>query len=386
MSVAMQCNEMLHRLASSFHAASFSPRSCMPSPYISHTTTVGSCTSKYTLSCPHHCHGERIPVVSTVRTYAHAHHVSPSSATLLQDQLVTMRHQSRLRLVRRKTDDQPPLASTDVDTLFDTLDLDNDGRVFLTEVVTSLSATVDTDIDAMTQTADGIFNDTVRQVPPAAGMQISAPISPPPHETVGRAAALNAVASPQASRNFQAADVDNDGVLTRHEFAFFLYPFLGPVFRERHAIAFIERLDNNTDGLVSAEEFVACALQVKGDGGDRNSVQGHDFRAEQEEWSREFREEFDRNQDGVLNLGEVQALLSPEHTAHGIAEGYKLVLQADTNGDHELSRDELTTAYSAFKDSTLLSFGAHAAADAEALLQGLADGIIQHISRVRDEL
>jgi Ca2+-binding EF-hand superfamily protein len=297
-----------------------------------------------------------------------------------------MRHQSRLRLVRRKTDDQPPLASTDVDTLFDTLDLDNDGRVFLTEVVTSLSATVDTDIDAMTQTADGIFNDTVRQVPPAAGMQISAPISPPPHETVGRAAALNAVASPQASRNFQAADVDNDGVLTRHEFAFFLYPFLGPVFRERHAIAFIERLDNNTDGLVSAEEFVACALQVKGDGGDRNSVQGHDFRAEQEEWSREFREEFDRNQDGVLNLGEVQALLSPEHTAHGIAEGYKLVLQADTNGDHELSRDELTTAYSAFKDSTLLSFGAHAAADAEALLQGLADGIIQHISRVRDEL
>lgn len=304
----------------------------------------------------------------------------------MQDRLDTLRAHARDRLKQRRSEQQRELSSPNLppEELAAALDLDGDGRVFLSEVVASVAATVETDLATMEQEANTRFDRAVRRVPSAAGEQISPPVQPPAADGVSRALAMR-LAPTAGPALFAVADRNGDGKLDRIEFLHFCYPFLGPLFRDRHARTFIERMDNNTDGVVSSAEFVAGALQVQGDGGNRDSVQGHDFRAELEVWTQEF-EDFDLNHDGELNSDEVQKLLSPEHTAHGIAEGYRLVHLADSNGDHELSLDEISNAHRSFQESRLFNFGERAKADGEALLKDMADEIIQHISRVRDEL
>ena len=75
-------------------------------------------------------------------------------------------------------------------------------------------------------------------------------------------------------------------------------------------------------------------------GSNRDSVQAYEHRAEKKELNREFHDVYDANNDGVLSLEEVTELFSPSQHTHAISEAYELMMAADENGDHELSKEE----------------------------------------------
>lgn len=91
-------------------------------------------------------------------------------------------------------------------------------------------------------------------------------------------------------------------------------------------------------------------------------------------------------QDGVLQHDEIMALLSPQHQAHSIAEAYELARVSDTDGDHELSPEEITAAHTRLVNTRLLNYGDRARKDVDEVYEGLAAGVIQHMFRNRDEL
>jgi Ca2+-binding EF-hand superfamily protein len=257
-----------------------------------------------------------------------------------------------------------------------------------TKVTAALTGSVDAYIADAVRRSDEKFFLVAHNgaVPPGDGAQIDQDHVLLEYK-MGRSAALRLSDSPRNEALFHAADVDNDGLLNRTEFLWFRHPVIGPAVRDRHAKSFLKRFDRDGDGGVGVDEFVNGALQIKAEGRDKNSPQALDYRAEVDEWKREFTQEFDSDGDGVLTLAEVHALLAPNRSAHGIAEAYSLVLAADTNGDHELSPDEVRAAIRKFRSSSLLNFAKRAELDADRMVSDLVHRMLSHLSRQRhDEL
>ena len=52
-------------------------------------------------------------------------------------------------------------------------------------------------------------------------------------------------------------------------------------------------------------------------------------------------ESIDANADGLLEVDEITVLLDPRNPSHAVFEAYLRGVEADRNGDHELSWEEV---------------------------------------------
>ena len=61
---------------------------------------------------------------------------------------------------------------------------------------------------------------------------------------------------------FNSADQDNDGKLSRDEFAIFLHPEDTPYMREVVILETLQDMDDDKDGAVSLEEYISMYLRI----------------------------------------------------------------------------------------------------------------------------
>ena len=61
---------------------------------------------------------------------------------------------------------------------------------------------------------------------------------------------------------FNSADQDNDGKLSRDEFAIFLHPEDTPYMREVVILETLQDMDDDKDGAVSLEEYISMYLSI----------------------------------------------------------------------------------------------------------------------------
>eukprot|EP00039_Didymoeca_costata_P019428 m.337508 g.337508 ORF g.337508 m.337508 type:complete len:372 (-) comp18152_c0_seq1:1049-2164(-) len=184
---------------------------------------------------------------------------------------------------------------------------------------------------------------------------------------------------------FKDADENKDGLLNITEFFSFEYPEFSLSVQRRYAESFLKDHDRNGDGYVNSSEFLQTALQVKEPGQDKYSVQAFEHRAEEKEWLREFDKEFDSNHDGKLDRDELAVLFSPLHASHAISEAYILGMALDTNGDHEISKQEAAEGVQHLQQSHLMNFAVEVRKDLDKMYAELTKGLKQRARR-RDEL
>lgn len=82
-----------------------------------------------------------------------------------------------------------------------------------------------------------------------------------------------------------------------------------------------------------------------------------EYRADEAEFKRKFHDEIDTDSSGYLEREEIALLLDPYHNSHAIAEAYRLVLGADDDMDHELTKEEITNHADLFASSWFVEYG-----------------------------
>lgn len=153
-------------------------------------------------------------------------------------------------------------------------------------------------------------------------------------------------------RRWKAADLNQDGCLSRNEFKMFLYPehsesMHGLVVEEK-----FELLDRNNDGKVSADEYLA----------DLPPEETHYSSQKRDDWLRNEKSKFltqiDSNHDSYLDKSELaRAVSRSEMHDQVITEAQHLMHSADSNKDHRLSKEEILLAYHEFVNSHATDFG-----------------------------
>lgn len=153
-------------------------------------------------------------------------------------------------------------------------------------------------------------------------------------------------------RRWEAADLNQDGVMSKVEFGMFLYPEhytrMHPVIVEEK----LESLDENKDNLVSFDEFLAGLVPNKA----QSNYDGQEAWIENEK--RKFRSSFDQNKDDKLDKSELSTwVTTSELNEHSISEAQQLMRAADQNHDHRLTKEEILAAYNDFVNSHATDFG-----------------------------
>ncbi|CAH1786224.1 unnamed protein product [Owenia fusiformis] len=149
-------------------------------------------------------------------------------------------------------------------------------------------------------------------------------------------------------RRFERADKNGDGALDQEEFADFLHPEEAPHMRDIVVEETIEDIDKDKDGKISLAEYI----------GDMHpSKEG----TEEPDWvesEREaFKEDHDKNKDGLLDFEEVKNWIMPDDYDHIMGEVTHLIDSADKDGDGKLTKEEILDKYDVFVGSQATDFG-----------------------------
>ncbi|XP_022338893.1 calumenin-B-like isoform X2 [Crassostrea virginica] len=148
-------------------------------------------------------------------------------------------------------------------------------------------------------------------------------------------------------RRWKAADKDNDGFLSKEEFADFLHPEEAEHMRDIVVKETMEDIDKDKDGFISLEEYIGDMWP------DKNE--------EEPEWVKTERETFktlrDKNGDGKMDLEEVKNWIIPPDYDHTEAETRHLIHESDSDKDGKLSKDEILEHYDLFVGSQATDFG-----------------------------
>eukprot|EP00040_Diaphanoeca_grandis_P012056 m.61507 g.61507 ORF g.61507 m.61507 type:complete len:402 (-) comp22996_c1_seq2:240-1445(-) len=269
--------------------------------------------------------------------------------------------------------------------LFALMDLDNNRRVFMSELGASIWAVVEWHIHRYN-------NESEHEFAMAGGDDSEGGLDRSTVAAIMIQRQTDAGQRPRSMENaFTDADADDDGRLNSTEFLAFFHPEMSMKVRTRFAHDFIKDQDDNGDGLINMSEFLRTNLKVDANGHDEFSVEAMEHEAEEAELKREFETDFDQNGDKQLDLDEVVALLSPMHLSHFIVETYDLGLSVDVVGDHELSLSEFQQRWGKFVSSRLLNYGTwvknKAQRDVENVYAGITSQLQRHVRRSRsDEL
>ncbi|MPC08092.1 Calumenin-A [Portunus trituberculatus] len=151
-------------------------------------------------------------------------------------------------------------------------------------------------------------------------------------------------------RRWEAADRDGDSTLTLEEFTDFLHPEEATHMTHIVVLETMEDIDKDNDGKISLAEYIGDMYRG-----------GHDDESEEPSWVSSEREQFtefrDKNQDGFMDEEEVRAWIIPSDYNHAEAEAKHLIYEADSDGNAELTKDEILEKYDVFVGSQATDFG-----------------------------
>lgn len=145
---------------------------------------------------------------------------------------------------------------------------------------------------------------------------------------------------------FDAADLNNDGVLDANEFVLFQnpeeHPQMLPIILEQT----LKDKDENKDGKIDFKEFI-----------------GKEAREHDKEWliveKEKFDNEFDKDHNGVLNGNEILSWVVPSNEEIASDEVDHLFASADDDHDDRLSYEEIINNYEIFVGSEATDYGDH---------------------------
>lgn len=149
-------------------------------------------------------------------------------------------------------------------------------------------------------------------------------------------------------RRWSIADTDGDDALNKEEFAAFLHPEETGHMRDIVVLETMEDIDKDKDGKISLNEYI----------GDMYAGGNED---EEPEWVKNEREQFttyrDKDKDGFMDSEELKSWISPPDFDHAEAEARHLIYEADSDADHQLTKDEILNKYDLFVGSQATDFG-----------------------------
>ncbi|CAD5112910.1 DgyrCDS2117 [Dimorphilus gyrociliatus] len=152
-------------------------------------------------------------------------------------------------------------------------------------------------------------------------------------------------------RRWNKADLNNDSLLSREEFVYFLHPEDAEYMRDVVVDETIEDIDRNGDGKIDIEEFIRDLWREEDEEGDGSEPS----------WIKEERDQFinyrDKNKDGFMDRDEVKDWIIPEDYDHSDSEAKHLIQEADISKDGKLTKDEVLEKYDLFVGSQATDFG-----------------------------
>ncbi|XP_064634603.1 calumenin-like isoform X2 [Lineus longissimus] len=149
-------------------------------------------------------------------------------------------------------------------------------------------------------------------------------------------------------RRWKRADKDNDGLLSKEEFADFLHPEEVQHMRDIVVQETLEDIDKDKDGHISLEEYIGDMWPNKGE-------------EEEPDWVKKERQQFadfrDKNKDGKLDNDEVADWIIPPDYDQADAEAKHLIYESDENKDGVLTKEEILNKHDLFVGSQATDFG-----------------------------
>lgn len=150
---------------------------------------------------------------------------------------------------------------------------------------------------------------------------------------------------------WERSDLNKDNKITKEEYTAFLHPEEYDHMKDVVVDETLQDIDKDGDGAVSLEEYL----------GDLYPESEKEKDAEEPEWVKTEREHFhefrDKNKDGKMDRDEVKDWIIPPDYDHVEAEARHLVREADSDGDGELTKEEIVEKHDVFVGSQATDFG-----------------------------
>lgn len=147
------------------------------------------------------------------------------------------------------------------------------------------------------------------------------------------------------------ADEDNDNALSMEEFLAFLHPEHCKSMLSMLVEEVLHDLNQNEDTSLSLREFLSLP--------DDHHIDLNTA-AEEDEWVRERKKEFEENidldGDGVATFEELEKYMDPRNKQHAESEARHLIGVADLNGDGKLTAREVDNSYFVFLGSKVYNY------------------------------
>ena len=151
-------------------------------------------------------------------------------------------------------------------------------------------------------------------------------------------------------KHYDVADTDKDGKLTATEFGSFLHPESNPEMQALNAQETLEDMDRDKDGKLDLNEFLGEWKDP-----DNDSQEEPDWVKEE---SDRFKNELDKNGDGILDSAELTAWITPDTDATIVEEEVKhLISESDDDKDGKLSVEEVIAHHDIFTGSEATDYG-----------------------------
>lgn len=146
------------------------------------------------------------------------------------------------------------------------------------------------------------------------------------------------------------ADEDVDNKLTEKEFLAFRHPEQSDQALDNMLTTIIHSLDKNEDGVLTEDEFVTLPL------GEVDDIEQEKLDKEwQQERSKEFRTQIDRDGDGKVTKEELKRYLDPRNPEQAKSDTKGLIEVVDDNKDGYLSWDEIMQHKDVFIQSKVVN-------------------------------